>query len=127
MCILAFGMRKVLIYNFYYDCIKNKYANNSKLLFPNTDILIYEIKLKMFDFSNYSLQSKYYADSNKLIVGKMTGEASGIAIEELVGLKPKMYSFFVYDGGENKKAKDMNENIVETISHSEYNDVLLNH
>ena len=25
----------------------------------------------MFDFSNYSTESKYYNDSNKLVIGKM--------------------------------------------------------
>ena len=35
---------KVLMYEFHYDYIKNKYDNNSKLLFPDTDSLMYEIK-----------------------------------------------------------------------------------
>ena len=67
------GMRilelsKVLMYEFHYDYIKNKYGNNSKLLFRDTDGLMYEIKTedvyedfssnKMFDFSNYSTKSK---------------------------------------------------------------------
>ena len=26
---------------------------------------------EMFDFSNYSTQSKYYDDSNKLVIGKL--------------------------------------------------------
>ena len=26
---------------------------------------------EMFDFSNYSTQSKYYHDSNKLVIGKL--------------------------------------------------------
>ena len=36
---------------------------------------------------NYSTESKYYDDSNKLVVGKMKDETGGVAIEELVGLK----------------------------------------
>ena len=28
----------------------------------------------MFDFSNYSTKSKYYYDSNKLVIGKMKDE-----------------------------------------------------
>ena len=58
----------------------------------------------MFDFSNYSTKSKYYDDSNKLVVGKMKDETAGVAIKEFVGLKSKMYSFLVDDSSEHKKA-----------------------
>ena len=68
----------------------------------------------MFDFSNYSTKSKY---SNKLVIGKMEDETGGIAIEEFVGLKPKMYSFLV-DNGKRRKAKGVNRNVVATINHN---------
>ena len=42
MCILEFS--KVLMYEFHYDYVKNKYDNKSKLLFADTDSLMYEIK-----------------------------------------------------------------------------------
>ena len=32
----------------------------------------------MFDFSNNSPKSKYYDDSNKLVVGKMKDETDGV-------------------------------------------------
>ena len=79
---------------------------------------------EMFDFSNYLSESKYYDNSNKLGIGKMQDETRGVAIEECVGLKPKMYSFLV-DNSEHKKAKCMNKNVA-TIGHNEYKDVLLN-
>ena len=81
---------------------------------------------EMFDFSNYSTESKYYDNSNKLVVGKMKDETACVAIEELVGLKPKMYSYLVDDKSEDKKAKGVNRNIVATISHNKYKGVLLN-
>ena len=56
----------------------------------------------------------------------MKDETGGVAIEEFVGLKPKMYSFLVDDNSEHKKAKGVNRNAVATISHSEYKNVLLN-
>ena len=61
MCILE--LSKVLMYEFHYDYIKNRYSNNSRLLFSDTDNLMYEIETedvyedfsndnKMFDFIN---------------------------------------------------------------------------
>ena len=100
---------------YYHDCIKNEYGNNSRLLFIDTDSLIYEIKTEvvyedfsnvkeMFDSGNYLTKSKCYDDSNKLVIGKMKGEIGVVAIEEFVGLNPKMYSFLVDDNSKNKKA-----------------------
>ena len=54
----------------------------------------------------------------------MKDEAGGVANEEFVGLKPKMYSFLV-ENSEHKKAKGVNENVVTAISHNEYKNVLL--
>ena len=126
------------MYEFHYDYSKNKYGNNSRLLFTDTESLMYEIKTEgvykdlsndkeIFDFSNYSAQSKYYDNSNKLLAGKMKDEAAGVAIEELVGLKPKMYLYLVDDNSEHKKAKGCNKwqmlrqkaDVVATISHNE--------
>ena len=100
MCTLE--LSKVLMYELYFGYIKNKYGNNWRLLFTDTDSLMYEIKTEdiyedfsnkkeMFDFSDYSTNSKYYDNSNKLVIGKIKDEAAGIAIEEFVKLKPKMY------------------------------------
>ena len=109
MCILE--LSKVLMYEFHYDYIKNKYGNNSRLLFTGTDSLMYEIKTKdvykdfssdkeMLDFINYSTKSKFYDNSNKLVVGKMKDEIAGVAIEYLFELKSKMYFYLVDDNSE---------------------------
>ena len=116
-------LSKVLMNDFYYYYIRNKHDNKSKLLFTNTDTLMYKdvyedfnSDKEIFDFSNYSTKSKYYDDSNKLAIEKMKDETGGVDIEEFVGLKSKMYSFLVDDNIEHKKAKDMNRNVVSTIS-----------
>ena len=80
---------------------------------------------EMSDFNNYLTKSKCYDDSNKLVIGKMKDKTGGVVIEEFVGMKSKMYSFLV-DNNEYRKAKDVNKNLVATISHSKYKYVLLN-
>ena len=124
------------MYEFHYDYIKNKYGSNSRLLFTNSDSLIYEIKTedvykdfsndrKMFNFSSYLIKSKYYHNSNKLVLGKMKHETAGVASEEFVGLKAKMYSYLVHDNSEHKKVKGINKNVIAAVSHNEYKYTLL--
>ena len=38
----------------------------------------------MFDFTNYLISSKFYDDSNKLVIGKKKAETGAVAIEEFV-------------------------------------------
>ena len=38
----------------------------------------------MFDFGNYSTTSKYYENSNKLVIGKFKDETAGVTIKESV-------------------------------------------
>ena len=64
MCISE--LRKVPMCEFYYDYVKNKYGNRSRLLFTDTDSLMYEMETEnifndfrknkeTFDFSNVKL------------------------------------------------------------------------
>ena len=61
-------LSKLLMYKFHYDYVKDKF--DTKLLFTDTDSLVYEIKEKdvfevsysdkyLFDFSNYPVTMQY--------------------------------------------------------------------
>ena len=110
MCILA--LSKVLMHESDYVYIKNTFGNDSRLLFTDTNSLTYEINnedvyegfcndKEMFDFSNSSTKSKYYDNSNKLVICKMKDETDGAVIEKIVGLKPKVHSYLVNDNSEH--------------------------
>ena len=73
-------LSKLLMYKFHYECVKQKF--DAKLLFTDTDSLVYEIKgediyeksfqdKKLFDFSEYPTNSKFYDPTNKKVLGKM--------------------------------------------------------
>ena len=92
---------------------------NAELLFTNTDSLNYEIKSKnvyeefykwkdLFDFSNYSKDSKFFDESNKKVIGKMKDEYGGVIKDEFIGLKSKMYSMKKTDDSESSTAKEVN-------------------
>ena len=87
--------------DFHYNFIKKNF--DAELLFTDTDSLTYEVKSKdvykefykwkdLFDFSNYSKDSKNFNETNKKVIGKMKDEFGGVIIIEFSGLKSKMYS-----------------------------------
>ena len=65
----------------------------------------------LFDFSDYSLHSKFFDPVNKKFVGKMKDEFKGKIISEFVELKSKMYSLISVDNEEVTKAKGVNKKL----------------
>ena len=59
----------------------------------------------LFDFSNYSKDSKFFDETNKKVIGKMRDEFGGVIVNEFVGLKSKMCSVKEIDGKEYNTAK----------------------
>ena len=117
LCILEFST--VLMYDFHYGYIENKFANKLTLLFTDVDTLMCEIKTEdvyedfnsdkqMFDFTNYSTESKYYDNANKFVIRKTKDESVAVANEEFIKLKTKMYLFSEEDNSEHKKSKGLN-------------------
>ena len=118
-------LSKLLMYKFHYDYVCNKY--DAKLLFTDTDNLIYEIKSEnvykeCFKDKGYPINSKYYDSTNKKVLGKVKDEFNGVKIIEFVGLKSKMYSLISVDDREVNKAKG----IKKKLRHEEYVHILFN-
>ena len=112
-------LSKTMIYDFHYNYIIPKFGKKQKLLFTDTDSLCYEIETddffadiagdvkELFDTSNFDknhpsgIQGK-----NKKVPGMMKDEAGGKIIEEFVGLRSKLYSYKMFEGKEEKNAKE---------------------
>ena len=115
MCIL--DLSKILMYDFHY--IKQKYGEKAKLLFTDTDSLMYEIQTEdfymdisadlkhRFDTSDYPTDhpSGIPSGFNKKVLGMFKDEAGGKVIDEFVGLRAKLYSYKMLGGEESKKCK----------------------
>ena len=84
-CILE--LSKLLMYQLYYDYVLKTFKS-ARLLFTDTDSLVYEINgdnvyeqcfrdKDLLDFSEYPKDSVYYDISNKKVLRKMTYEFNG--------------------------------------------------
>ena len=62
---------------------------------------------------------------NKFVVVKMNDQAADVASKELVGLKPKMYSFLVDDSIEYKKPNGVKKNVFAAVGHFQYKNIFV--
>ena len=103
------------------------------MLFTDTDSLTYEIKSEnvyeeffkwkdLFDFSNYSKDSKFFDDTNEKVIVKIKDKYGGVISDQFIGLKSKMYSIKKIDGSESSTAKGINIG----TEFNEFKDVLFN-
>ena len=122
---------KILMYDFYYSHLKARYGPRCDLIYTDTDSLLLHIQTEdvyqdmkdhfwLYDTSNYSKDHPLYDARNKKVLGKMKDECGGEPIEEVVALRPKMYS--IKKAGSNiKKTKGVKKNVIEReITHENY-------
>lgn len=138
-------LSKFHMYNFHYNTMKKIFSSALKLLYTDTDSLMYEITAPasqcqdifirnkhLFDFSNYPKDHILYSAENKKVPGLFKDECGGNPIFEFIGLRSKMYSF-VFEPSSKKElkgtktAKGVKKNVIENdIKHQDYKYSLLN-
>ena len=131
------------MYEFWYDYMKPKYADNVKLCYMDTDSFIMHIKTedfckdiaddieKIFDTSNYGSNAIAFKRPlpkgiNKKVIGLMKDELGGKIMIEFVALRPKTYSYLMDDGASDKKAKGTKKFVMKRrLRFNDYKDCLL--
>ena len=120
-------LSKMLMFDFHYNYIKDKYKEKAELVFTDTDSLLYHIftddfykdiscdVVDRFDTSDYPSihPSGIPRGVNKKVIGAFKDEVAGKQITHFVGLRPKLYSFKVEDGNSTKKCKGVKKNVVK--------------
>ena len=107
-------LSKIVMYEFYYDYMKPK-SKDPQLCYMDTDSLVYHIKTEdfyadiaddvqtRFDMSGYNPDHPLPVGLNKKVIGIMKDELGGAIMTEFVTLRPKLYSYKMLDGSEDKK------------------------
>ena len=134
-------LSKLHMYNFHYNYIIPKYGDKAKLLFTDTDSLMYEIEIddfyrdispdvhERFDTSNYPKDhpSGIPTGVNKKIIRMFKDEASGLQVVEFVGLRAKLYAYLMDQGKKSKKCKGIKKYVVQnSITFNDFKDFLFN-
>ena len=126
---------KILMYEFYYTHLKARYGPRCELIYTDTDSLLLQIQTDdvykdmaayewHYDTSNYPKDHELYSAKNKKALGKMKDECGGEPIEEVIALRPKMYSI-MKPSSSIKKAKGVKKNVIEQeIMHEHYKEAL---
>jgi hypothetical protein len=133
-CIL--DLSKLHMYDFHYNKIRERYGNNAKLLFTDTDSLCYHITTKdvysdmlrdshLYDTSDYPKDNKLFSLQNCKRVGVFKDECNGVPIQEFVGLRAKLYSIAIKDSKSKATAKGVKRGYaVKNLKHEMYRDCL---
>ena len=121
-------LSKMIMYEFPYDYMKK----NLKLLYMDTDSLVYKIRTEdfykdiaedvetRFDTSGYEPSRPLLIGKNKKVIGLMNDELEGKIMKEFITLRPKMKSYRVEES-EPKKCKGIKKCVVKkTISFEDY-------
>ena len=106
---------KIIMYEFCYDYMKNKYGDMVKLCYMDFYKDIAQDVEERFDTSNYDVDRPLPKGKNKKVVGLMKDKLGGWIITEIVALRPKTYSYMTDEFIEMKKAKGTKKCIIKKM------------
>ena len=128
---------KIKLYDFDYDYMKETYNDNCKLMYTDTDSLIYEIRkqnvyheirddeLDRFDTSDYPSNNQFgIKRKNAKVLGIMKDECCGKIVTEIVCLRSKLYALCIEYKDYVKKAKGVKSCVMKNIEFQDYLDCL---
>ncbi|XP_011629664.1 uncharacterized protein LOC105422110 [Pogonomyrmex barbatus] len=131
MCILEIS--KTRLYDFHYDYMMLLYRSKCKIMYTDTDSLIYFLECRniyenmkrdiaRFDTSDYPNDNAYdILHSNKTVLGLMKDENNGAIMTEFIGLRAKMYALRVLGKSDTKRIKGVKRSTVaKTITSKDF-------
>ncbi|XP_070170854.1 uncharacterized protein [Polyergus mexicanus] len=126
-------MENIRLYEFHYEYMLPLYRDKCKIMYTDTDSLIYRVEcediyenmkrdIDKFDTSDYAMGNAYGMPlANKKIPGAMKDENAGAIMTEFIGLRAKMYALRVAGKSDTKRIKGVKSGVVaRTITFDDY-------
>jgi len=100
---------KLVMYEFYYDCLLPKFGDRLHLCFTDTDNFICDVESEdlvadlrsisdLLDTSNFDRDHPLFSEANRRTLEKFKSETADVPPTEFCGLRSKMYSLATLDG-----------------------------
>eukprot|EP00102_Acyrthosiphon_pisum_P011137 XP_008179749.2 PREDICTED: uncharacterized protein LOC100570950 [Acyrthosiphon pisum] len=124
---------KTLMYDYHYNVMQKHYGDRIKLMYTDTDSLVYHVQTEDFyvdlaanhslldrmDTANLPIDHPCYVAERKKTPGFFSDDVDGDIITEFCALRAKSYAYNKYavegrvGGGENIKAKGIRAHVVK--------------
>ncbi|XP_025265427.1 uncharacterized protein LOC112638265 [Camponotus floridanus] len=111
---------KIRLYAFHYEYMSPLYGDKCKILYTDTDRLIYSIEFE--DAYERMKRDNPYGmpRANKKVLGLMKDENNSALMIEFVGLRAKMYTLRVEGRCDTKKSKGVRSSVARTLTFDDY-------
>ena len=125
-------LSNTVIYEFWYDYVKQKFGENAQLCYMDIGSFIVHVKTndiykdiaknveKRFDTLNFEIDKPLLQGKYEEVTGLMKDELGGQIMKEFVELRAKSYSYLNKNNDEDKKAKgpkkeNLNFKIIKSV------------
>ena len=127
-------LSKIVLYKFNYNEMKPKFGDSLKVVYKDTDSLLYrretddlysdmESFKHLLDLSDYPQNHKLFDSTNKKVPLTMKDELNGQIMLEATCLRSKLYSI-KFESGIKQSAKGVQKCVKKSLHHDLLNDVL---
>ena len=110
------GLSKLLMYQFWYGYLKEKYGDKVKLGYMDTDSFIFETETEDI-YKDMAERPDIFTLNENVTIGLMKDECAGTMITESIHIRAKSYHYVLADGTNKSKHKGVSQQgINETAS-----------
>src|SRR5271170_3137750 len=115
------GLSKLLIYRFWYGYVKEKYGDNAKLGYMDTDSFIFQTETEDI-YKDMAERPDIFDFTDSKTIGLFKDKCPGKIITESIHIRAKTYHYVISDGSTRLKYKGVSKGGMETMAKNTYSD-----
>src|SRR5277367_4770976 len=113
------GLSKLLMYRFWYGYVKEKYGDNAKLGYMDTDSFIFQTETEDI-YKDMAKRPDIFDLTDSKTIGLFKDECPGKIITEFIHIRAKTYHYVISDGNTRSKHKRVSKEGMEIMVNNTY-------